>query len=46
MCIFCRHDLVCNISVSDYADRLTEYRAQLVQVFVFQNTGNNAHVKY
>lgn len=34
---FCRHGLECNISVSDYAARLIEYRAELVQLFAFQN---------
>ena len=34
---FCRHGLECNTSVSDYAARLTIYRAELVQLFLFQN---------
>lgn len=34
---FCRRGLECNTSGSDYAARLTEYRAELVRLFLFQN---------
>lgn len=33
---FCRRGLECNTSGSDYAARLTEYRAELVRLFFFK----------